>query len=41
MKNFSTNANALTTEPYNDSTHGIPYKYTPTEGSIEELYIVH
>ncbi|WP_097027817.1 DUF3888 domain-containing protein [Clostridium peptidivorans] len=35
---FSTNANALTTEPHNDATHGIPYKYTPTEGSVEELY---
>lgn len=35
---FSTNANAFTTEPSNNSKQGIPYKYTPDEGSIEELY---
>lgn len=35
---FSTNAYAFSTEPVNNAKQGIPYKYTPAEGSIEELY---
>ncbi|MCY6370677.1 DUF3888 domain-containing protein [Clostridium ganghwense] len=35
---FSTNTNAISTEPGNNAKQGIPYKYTPTEGSVEELY---
>lgn len=35
---FSTNAYAFTTEPDNNAKQGIHYKYTPVEGSVEELY---
>lgn len=35
---FSINANAFTTKPDNNAKQGIPYKYTPAEGSVEELY---
>lgn len=35
---FPTNVKALTLKPTNDAKQGIPYKYTPAEGSVEELY---
>ena len=31
-------AKAVTIEPNNNAKRGIPYEYTPKEGSIEELY---
>lgn len=34
----STSVNALTSKPTSDVKQGIPYKYTPAEGSVEELY---
>lgn len=34
----STGVKALTSKPTTDVKWGIPYKYTPAEGSVEELY---
>lgn len=35
---FPTSVRALTLKPTIDVKQGIPYKYTPEEGSVEELY---